>query len=350
MRGLTTKEKGTLCGLIWYPDATDKQIAQKLKIPTSTVTAIRRRLREKEYFRFAYLPMLNMLGHELLVVSYGKFDPNLNEEARKNFLLLAKEKNPKIFAQCRNHENWLMMSNAANYTEAKKNIDGLEEYFGRHGIANAWSHVLFPYTVSDLINFFDFRGITRYLMPPEMSKAFIWGKQETGQSYSREVLTKKELAVLSGLVNYSEESMTEISAKVKVSRQCISRTEKELKERKILRPVVIPNLHKLDYKHLVALHIQYKPHMQKSDRARIAEVILENFPVIFFVSGTFESFLLLPMRTFEEGLATRKMLTELHATHDFLRTNPTFMFFPTEHMACLNDFDFKKCIGSKTFC
>lgn len=341
-RELTVREKGTLCGLIWYPDATDKEIAQRLGIPQSTVTAVRRRLREKGYFRFAYIPMLNMLGHELLVISYGKFSSGMNEEARKNFLIHARERNPKIFAQWRNHENWLMMSNATNYTEAKSNIDGLEEQFGGHGMEGV--HLLFPYTVSELINFFDFRGITKEFLPPNMKSSFVWSKEEIG-SYAREVLSKKEFAVLSGLVNYSEECISKIAGKVKVSRQCISRLERELKERKILKPIVIPNLHKLDYRYLLALHLQYK-HSQKSEKARVAQAILENFPVIFFVSGCFESFLLLPTHTIEEGLEARKMVSELHQAHDFLRSLNQ-MFFPTQPMACLNEFDFRKCIGSK---
>ncbi|MEM3396730.1 MAG: hypothetical protein QW620_02315 [Thermoplasmata archaeon] len=347
MRGLTVKEKCTLCGLILYPDATDKEIANKLNIPTSTVTAIRRRLRERNLFRFVYLPMLNLLGHELLVISYGKFDPNSSEKTRELFLSKLKEINPKIFAQCRNHENWLMMSNAANYTEAKKNLDALEEYIGRHEIASTQkiSHILFPYAVTDIIKFFDFGGLARYIMPSEIN-AKLWKESyELPQNYAREVLTKKELLVLAGLLNYAEYPLSEIATKVKVSRQCVSKTEKELKERKILKPIIIPNLHLLDYKYLLVLHLQYKTHIQKIDRDRIAGTVLDNFPVIFFVSGTFESFMVTPVKTFEDCVAARKTLIELHASHDLLRAAPTFMFFPTDHMACLQDFDFKRCIG-----
>ncbi|MCX8174371.1 MAG: winged helix-turn-helix domain-containing protein [Thermoplasmata archaeon] len=347
MRGLTVKEKATLCGLIWHPDATDREIAEKLKMPTSTVTAIRRRLREKDLFRFAYLPMLNMLGHELLVVSYGSFDPNSQDKVREMFLAKLKDVNPKIFAQCRNHENWLMMSNAANYTEAKKNLDALEEFIGKHGIANTQkiSHILFPYAVTDMVNFFDFRRFANHIMPAEIAPLLCKSHYELPQNYAREVLTKKELQVLAGLVNYPEEPISNVASRIKVSRQCISRTEKELKARKILRPIIVPNLHSLDYRYLVALHLQYKTHVQRSDRERIASTILDNFPVMFFVSGTFESFIVTPVRTFDECIAARKTLIELHASHDMLRSAPTFMFFPTEHMACLQHFDFKKCIG-----
>ncbi|MEM3444876.1 MAG: hypothetical protein QXJ27_08210 [Thermoplasmata archaeon] len=349
MRGLTAKERYTLCGLIYYPDTTDRWIAEKLKLPISTVTAIRRRLRERNFFRFAYLPMLNMLGHELLVISYGTFDPNAGEKPRELFFAKLKEINPKIFAQCRNHENWLMMSNATNYTEAKKNLDALEEYIEKHGISSSHkiSHILFPYAVTLLIHFFDFRNVAKFLLPQETEHPFPQEEEESAQNYAQEVLTRKELQVLSGLVNYPELPLSDVASKVRVSRQCVSKTEKELRARKILKPIVIPNLHLLDYKYLVALHLQYKTHVEKSGRDRIAATILDNFPVVFFASGTFESFIVMPVKTFDDCVAARKNLLELHASHDLLRSNPVFMFFPTEKMGCLQDVDFRKCIGVK---
>ncbi|MGC9060148.1 MAG: hypothetical protein ACP5JR_02770 [Thermoplasmata archaeon] len=349
MRALTEREKLVLCGLICYPDATDREIAEKFKLIPTTVTAIRRRLASSGYFRFLYIPMLNMLGHELLVISYGIFDTATPVKSRDLFFEHTKNQNPKIFAQCRNHEYWLMMGNAVNYTEAKKHIDTVEEFLSMHGVGplHRTTHVLFPYAVSDIISFFDFTGVAKSLGPSVRVPTPSLKEQGFSEpAYAKEVLTKKELTILYGLVNYPDAPMSTIATKIQASRQCVSKTEKELKARRLVKPVAIPNLSKLNFKYLLAIHIQYKPHTQKTDRERIAAIICDNFPAIMFVSGTFESFIVIPLRTFEDCAWTRKVLSELHFSHDLLRTNPNFMVFPTEQMGCLNPLNFTTCIGA----
>ena len=48
---ITEKEKIILYGLVKYPRFTDKQLSEKFNIKHSTVTSIRHRLFEEEYYR-----------------------------------------------------------------------------------------------------------------------------------------------------------------------------------------------------------------------------------------------------------------------------------------------------------
>gem|GEM_PF-3448701 len=347
MRGLTEKEKLALYGFVCYPGATDREIAHTLHLKHSTVTAIRRRLWERKYFRYVYIPMMNMLGHELLGISYGLFDTGTPDKVLSAFFENAKQYCPKLFMQCRNHEGWLMMYNAANYTEAKKYIDYVEEFIGRHSVGPLYknTHILFPYAVSELIKFFDFSEIVSTGKVIKNQKNSMDIDKMFPQS-AREVLSKKELAVLSGLVRFPEEPLSKIAEHVDVSRQCVSNTEKDLKKRKILKIVSIPNLYMLNYRYIMALHLQFKPHTQMSDRERIANIILNSLRSIFFVSGTFEAVVLAPMESYETCHNIRRTLVSLCDSHDMLRANPSFLLFPTEKLGCLENLDFSKCIGS----
>ena len=58
---LTNKEKIMLYGLTNYPNLTDKELSKKLNLKHSTVTSIRHRLREKEYFRKLNIPQLQKI-------------------------------------------------------------------------------------------------------------------------------------------------------------------------------------------------------------------------------------------------------------------------------------------------
>ena len=79
---LTNKEKLMLYGLAKYPKLTDKSLSEKLGLKHSTVTSIRRRLRENEYFRTLNIPRLQNMGCKMLVVIYTNFSPLIPLEER----------------------------------------------------------------------------------------------------------------------------------------------------------------------------------------------------------------------------------------------------------------------------
>ena len=79
---LTEKEKLMLYGLVKYPTMTDKQLSEKLKLKQSTVTSIRNRLKEKEYFKKLIIPRLENMGCQMLVTIYTSFSPLIPLEER----------------------------------------------------------------------------------------------------------------------------------------------------------------------------------------------------------------------------------------------------------------------------
>ena len=79
---LSEKEKLTLYGLAKYPHLKDKELSSKLNLKHSTVTSIRRRLREKKYFRRLIIPRFEMIGCRMLVVIYTNFSPLIPLEER----------------------------------------------------------------------------------------------------------------------------------------------------------------------------------------------------------------------------------------------------------------------------
>jgi hypothetical protein len=79
---LTKKEKLMLYGIARYPKLTDKQLSEKLELKHSTVTSIRNRLRENEYFRTLTIPRLQNMGCKMLVAIYTNFSPLIPLEER----------------------------------------------------------------------------------------------------------------------------------------------------------------------------------------------------------------------------------------------------------------------------
>ena len=81
---LTEKEKLVLYGIVKYPKFTDKELSETLKLKHSTVTSIRHRLKESDYFRRLIIPRLQNMGCKMLVAIYTNFSPLIPLQERTN--------------------------------------------------------------------------------------------------------------------------------------------------------------------------------------------------------------------------------------------------------------------------
>ena len=74
---LTDKEKLVLWGLVEHPELNDVELSKKLEVKRRTFSAIKTKLKNNGVFSTLIVPDFNMLGCEILTVSYGNFNPGL---------------------------------------------------------------------------------------------------------------------------------------------------------------------------------------------------------------------------------------------------------------------------------
>ena len=72
---LNKNEKLVLYGLVKYPLFNDRELAEKIKLKMTTVTAIKNRLKKNGYYYTVRIPVLQNLGCELLMASLLSFNP-----------------------------------------------------------------------------------------------------------------------------------------------------------------------------------------------------------------------------------------------------------------------------------
>jgi len=79
---LSNNEKLVLYGLTRYPLDNDRQLSEKVNLKMSTITAIKNRLKTRNYYFTARIPMLNDLGCELVNIIYGRIYPMTSDEKK----------------------------------------------------------------------------------------------------------------------------------------------------------------------------------------------------------------------------------------------------------------------------
>ena len=117
MRGeFTPNEKAVFYGLTRYPYFNDREIAERIGINLSTVTAIRQRLRKNGYFRTIRVPMLQNFGCELLSILYTNFNPVIPLHQRIKITEENIEVSEELFFSLGELEKGFSLSLSENYT------------------------------------------------------------------------------------------------------------------------------------------------------------------------------------------------------------------------------------------
>jgi len=227
----TKKELDALWGLINYPTLNDKYLAKKTNLKLSTVTAIRRRLREKGYFQTVNIPNFYRLGFELLSVEYGPFNETVPIERRIKFFKKFLSNDPNSIFSLMSRSNGVVLNITRNYAEANEHYAKLETFFTEHNLSDetGWKRVIFPFQNSMFWNFFDFSPVIRYSY--DIKRKINLKEFSSKKEVKSARLGKKARKILYGLARYPEESDKRIADRFGVSRQAVSSLKKRfLKE------------------------------------------------------------------------------------------------------------------------
>ena len=256
---ITEKEKIILYGLVKYPKFTDKQLSKKFNIKHSTVTSIRHRLYEKEFFRSLIIPRLQNMGCQMLVATYTNFSPLIPLEERIEITDKTIEVFEEIFFSVGEQDKGFSLSLSKNYSTVGKINDIRTQTFGGRGLLEEEypSMILFPFEISRIYRFFDFSPLIKKTIK------FNIDEDETFKNLAfRHVLdvdfSDTEKNVFCMIVSYPEMTDSNVGQEIGVSRHTVSRLRRRFEENNHIRKIRLPNLQKLGFEILTFYHILFE--------------------------------------------------------------------------------------------
>ncbi len=327
---LTKKEQLTLWGLINYPNFNDKELAKKTRLKLSTITAIRRRLREKNYFWTVNIPNFYRLGYELLCIEYGKFNEAVPVENRteyfKNFV---NDEQDNIFSVM-SRGYGVVFRVAKNYADANRGYENLEMFFTNHHLTDedGWKRVIFPFETSIFWNFFDFSPLFRYSYDIKRKINLQEFSPEKKMDIVR--LSKKEKKVMYGLVKYPEYSDNSIADRFGVSRQAVSNIKKRFLTEDLLYTRRIMNFEKTGCDLLTFSYTFFGSRAPLETRKNGLEFTLRHAPAIVGASNNFENVMVAAIKSYTEYERLREKILSYYKTHLAIARQPEVLLFPIE--------------------
>ena len=337
---LTEKEKLTLYGLTRYPTLTDKQLSEKLNLKHSTVTSIRHRLRENEYFRSLIIPRLQNMGCNMIVLIYTDLNPLIPLEERVIISGKTIAVFEEIFLSVGVQDKGFSLSLSKDYATIGRINDIRTQTFGKHGFLEDEypNMVVFPFDISKIYRFFDFSPLLKKNFDLEMESTdevkdlgFLSGKSVN--------LTNREKSIYCSLVKYPEISDSELGKKIGVSRHTVSRLRRNFEKDFLIRRINLPNLKKLGFEILTTYHIRYDPRNHPNmEKDETTSLISDS--TIVMASRMFETFMLSVHTDFDDYNKDTTRIMQILKENKWISKNPVIRTHSLNELVFIKDYIF----------
>ena len=386
-RELSSNERLILYGLVKYPNANNKELAESLGLNPSTLTTIKRRLKKGGFFRTITVPRMDWLSCELVQLTYANFNPAVPIEERVKKSRDSIEKAEEVIYSAGEPSRGFSITISRDYTNLANINDTRMEVFARMNVLES-EHpevVIFPYRTSRILRFLDYATLMQGELEPESpyrdgarkdvhglegaqaqkkrgkraAAAAAAATREEAQASKEEAafagrcgpdleLSDTEKQVLVGLVEHPDLNDRSIGEKIHLSRATVSNQRRNFIKSGLITRKCIPNLRALDFEILGLTHLRLNPRAEVKGE-ELEKRMLECPNIIFLCGRRFEMGLLAVYKNYdqfkEEKLRQLRLLKE---TNLFLEP-PINRLFSVSQTVTIKDVDYgpllKKVLG-----
>ncbi|MFW6196060.1 MAG: hypothetical protein ACOC5D_01870 [Thermoplasmatota archaeon] len=234
---LTNNSKKVFYSLMKYPEATNKELAEKLNLHESTISKICKNFREGDVLRKTYIVNLPGLKNGNLVFSNGKYKTKFDENKKDR--ILSDILGPGIpFLRAFDDIYWGFMGFSDDGFNEEKNEE-IEE--------NIYDLIKYKFKCNDLKahRYFNYFPIVKKTLDDEYD--FEPSDDELKKEWSIDELRDVEINVIESLIEYPYDSDFRRSRRLEISNPTFTKIRRDLIKREIIVPRHIPNLMQFDF-------------------------------------------------------------------------------------------------------
>ncbi len=256
---LNGNEKRVLYGLVAYPAYTDEQLAKRLKLKRSTVTAIRRRLADAGYFAEIMFPNFFALGAELLAVKYGNHAKAklVSFSDRSEQYMKKQEKPPaeNIISVSTDYEGFSIFV-SDKFSGIKKEFDAWNAYFSSTDptVQLHDSYLPFELLTQCSLGFAPFvkSALEGDIIPLRIDLLALREKAKKLPANQRELLLR--------FLQLPRATNNQLAKQLGLTRPTVGKIKNFLLQRQYVYPLRVPDLQKLGFTLLVLTFLQLHAH------------------------------------------------------------------------------------------
>ena len=223
------------------------------------------------------------------------------------------------------------MSMHGNYSAARQSMDGVLNLYSNHGflIPGEYDIIHLPFDQTKIYNFFDHSRVLEQAFEMTLPGDDDAGDVHDGTfgSVRWAELSRIERKVLRGLTMNPDLLDSNISKRIDVTRQSVTKMRKRFQDLDLFINLRIPNLDLLGFEMLAFVHTSYRPSSNLRGRAGPISEIYDDLPIIFKAETDREGVELVATRSysdFERYFGT--LVTHLRR-HRAIEVDPMVLLF-----------------------
>jgi len=233
---LTQKEKQVFYALTRWPDYSDQQIADQIKIKRSTVTAIKNKLKKEKYYQVLRVPSYSLIDCSILSITKHQFNQQLKEKHE----FKSNEIDELIFHLSSNNDS-IGIFIGEEFSSLKEDLDTYCDNYEKEGFIEDVEQVYFPIKSMLALRCFDFAPLLKDMFNIDEE----YSTNATCFNPNNRNLTNKEKRILQALVRYPNKTDTYVAEITDSARVTVSSIKKRLLGEGYLKTVIVPDMEKL---------------------------------------------------------------------------------------------------------
>ncbi len=327
---MNQSQKKVFLALNRYPNATDRELAEVLRMKRATVTVARNYLKKGGFFRNELFIDYKKLGVGVIGLKfgdYGKFT-SIPFQKRKEFLSQGITTPETVFSFSSELKGFSMLF-SENLCAIKEKIDLWNNLI--HGI-DRHTHIKDVYLPTGMIYSYKLMQ-TQELLAHTLELEVL---KETKKVKRRSKFTAKDKMVLLAWFEHPDKTNEKLSEIIPVSRATIGTIKRRLLDSGLVKVLQVPSWEKLGFKMLVLTYLRPRVGEEK-----VIDILKEKKEIIFLVGSKYEVLFASLFRDFSDYHDKHELFMEKNKK-DFVEQTEELIFPLNDTKTVINTLPFLK--------
>ena len=339
------KEKLVLYALARCPLKSDIEISKKINIKRSTFTAIKKRLRERDMYKLIYIFGCRYMNKEIFNCTFFQINAKADINDLKDFKNAVFKNHSSSIYNIATDTICLDFSILRDLAQLKKNMFHFEENGRSKKIFenNHPEYITFSFRHSNI--FLDYAPMIKKIFNLDIEDDICYVKPIEDYAVKdrkilKQELSKNEAKVIDMLLKYPEKKDISLAGETGLNIQTFRKIKTSLLNQKILIPLVLPNLDKLNKEILVFKKYKFDHLVPISEWLKLLRFVDLNYSCNVF--RVYDENDCISLSVYDNYTSYQKKMNELyeHMVQEGLKIiEPVTMIIPIKNIKSIKNMD-----------